>query len=93
MNSISLGMGDYITVWYISQYNYYNNIKYVIKNKLKNIYAQIFCSITSTAVSIAAASAPSASLTLMPLVLNAIGAPVQDIGLLFAIDWLWYENL
>ncbi|CAG7723968.1 unnamed protein product [Allacma fusca] len=48
-------------------------------------YATII--ITATTVSIATASAPSASLTMMFIVLNAINAPVKDIGLLFAIDW------
>jgi len=44
--------------------------------------------ITSTAVSVASASVPSAALALMFIVLNAIGAPTKDIGLLFAVDWL-----
>ncbi|CAL8107507.1 unnamed protein product [Orchesella dallaii] len=44
--------------------------------------------ISATAVSIATAGAPSASLTLLPIILNAIGAPLEDIALLFAIDWL-----
>ncbi|ODM94778.1 Excitatory amino acid transporter 2 [Orchesella cincta] len=44
--------------------------------------------ITSTAVSVASASVPSAALALMFIVLNAIQVPTKDIGLLFAVDWL-----
>ena len=44
--------------------------------------------IASTAVSIASASIPSAALALMFIVLNAVGVPTADIGLLFAVDWL-----
>jgi len=43
--------------------------------------------LTSTAASIAAASVPSAALVLMMIVLSAIDAPVQDVSLLWAIDW------
>ena len=43
--------------------------------------------LTSTATSIAAASVPSAALVLMLIVLTAIEAPVQDVSLLWAIDW------
>ena len=44
-------------------------------------------SLTSTAASIASASVPSAALVLMMIVLSAIDAPVQDVSLLWAIDW------
>eukprot|EP00092_Neocalanus_flemingeri_P040388 GFUD01043987.1.p1 GENE.GFUD01043987.1~~GFUD01043987.1.p1 ORF type:complete len:516 (-),score=93.80 GFUD01043987.1:82-1629(-) len=43
--------------------------------------------LTSTAASIASASVPSAALVLMLIVLQAIDAPVQDVSLLWAIDW------
>ncbi|XP_065342648.1 excitatory amino acid transporter isoform X2 [Cloeon dipterum] len=43
--------------------------------------------LTSTAASIASASVPSAALVLMLIVLTAIDAPVQDVSLLFAVDW------
>jgi len=43
--------------------------------------------LTSTAASIASASVPSAALVLMLIVLTAIDAPVQDVSLLWAIDW------
>jgi len=43
--------------------------------------------LTSTAASIASASVPSAALVLMLIVLSAIDAPVQDVSLLWAIDW------
>ena len=41
----------------------------------------------ATAASVAAASVPSAALVLMMIVLSAIDAPVQDVSLLWAIDW------
>ena len=37
--------------------------------------------------SVAAASVPSAALVLMLLVLTAIECPVQDVSLLWTIDW------
>lgn len=43
--------------------------------------------LTATAASIASASVPSAALVLMLIVLSAIDAPVQDVSLLWAIDW------
>merc|ERR1712071_234621 len=43
--------------------------------------------LTSTAASIASASVPSAALVLMLIVLSAIDAPIQDVSLLWAIDW------
>merc|ERR1719499_1484821 len=43
--------------------------------------------LTSTAASVASASVPSAALVLMLLVLTAINAPVQDVSLLWAVDW------
>ena len=43
--------------------------------------------LTSTAASIASASVPSAALVLMLIVLTAIDAPVQDVSLLWAVDW------
>jgi len=47
----------------------------------------MYGSVAATAVSIASTGAPSASLTLIFIVLNAINAPLEDVGLLFAIDW------
>jgi len=43
--------------------------------------------LTSTAASVASASVPSAALVLMIIVLTAINAPVQDVSLLWAVDW------
>ena len=42
---------------------------------------------TATAASIASASVPSAALVLMLIVLSAINVPVQDVSLLWAVDW------
>merc|ERR1711993_228873 len=43
--------------------------------------------LTSTAASVASASVPSAALVLMIIVLTAIDVPVQDVSLLWAVDW------
>ncbi|CAG0894016.1 unnamed protein product [Cyprideis torosa] len=43
--------------------------------------------VTSTAVSVAAASVPSAALVLMLMVLGAIDVPTGTVNLLFTIDW------
>ncbi|KAH8360941.1 hypothetical protein KR093_000534, partial [Drosophila rubida] len=43
--------------------------------------------LTSTAASMSSASVPSAALVLLLVVLSAIDAPVQDVTLLFAVDW------
>merc|ERR1719150_3361985 len=43
--------------------------------------------LTSTAASVASASVPSAALVLMIIVLTAINAPVQEVSLLWAVDW------
>merc|ERR1712001_26248 len=43
--------------------------------------------LTATATSVASASVPSAALVLMLIVLSAIDAPVQDVSLLWAVDW------
>lgn len=45
-------------------------------------------SIAATATSMSSASVPSAALVLLLIVLSIIEAPVEDVGLLFAIDWL-----
>lgn len=42
---------------------------------------------TSFAASMSSASVPSAALVLLIMVLTAIDAPLQDVTLLFAIDW------
>ena len=49
--------------------------------------------LTSTAASVASASVPSAALVLMLIVLTAIDAPVQDVSLLWAVDWfVWVSQ-
>jgi solute carrier family 1 (glutamate/neutral amino acid transporter) protein 4 len=44
--------------------------------------------LTSTACSMSSASIPSAALVLLLVVLTAIEAPVHNVTLLFAVDWL-----
>ncbi|PSN53710.1 Excitatory amino acid transporter 3 [Blattella germanica] len=43
--------------------------------------------LASTAASFSSASVPSAALVLIFMVLSTIDAPVQDVSLLFAVDW------
>lgn len=43
--------------------------------------------LTSFAASLSSAPIPSAALVLLIMVLTAIDAPLQDVSLLFAIDW------
>lgn len=44
--------------------------------------------VTSTAASFSSASVPSAALVLLLMVLAAIDTPINDVSLLFAVDWL-----
>ncbi|KAH9399210.1 hypothetical protein TYRP_018119 [Tyrophagus putrescentiae] len=48
----------------------------------------VIVSITSTAASVGAAGIPQAGLITMVIVLNALGLPPENIGLVFIIDWL-----
>jgi solute carrier family 1 (glial high affinity glutamate transporter), member 2 len=43
--------------------------------------------LTSLAASMSVAPVPSAALVLLIMVLTSIDAPIQDVTLLFAIDW------
>ena len=56
-------------------------------NQISSNLTTRVCSLTSTAASVASASVPSAALVLMMIVLTAIEAPVQDVSLLWAVDW------
>ncbi|XP_071951932.1 excitatory amino acid transporter 1-like [Antedon mediterranea] len=47
----------------------------------------ITISVTSTLASIGAAAIPHAGLVTMVIVLNAVGIPIDDISLIFIIDW------
>lgn len=53
----------------------------------KLFHHSVLQSLTSTAASVSSASVPSAALVLLLVVLSAIDAPVNDVSLLFAIDW------
>lgn len=48
---------------------------------------QIIIFLTATLASIGAASIPHAGTVMMVLVLNAVGIPLEGIGLIWAIDW------
>lgn len=47
----------------------------------------VIISITATAASVGAAGIPQAGLVTMVIVLNAVGLPVEDVALIFAVDW------
>ena len=49
--------------------------------------AQVIVFITATLAAIAAAGIPEAGLVTMVIVLNAVGLPLEGIGLLLAVDW------
>ena len=46
-----------------------------------------FFSITATLASIGAAGVPQAGLVTMVIVLQAVNLPVEDIGIILAVDW------
>lgn len=48
----------------------------------------LFGSITATLAAIGAASVPSAGLVTMVMVLTSVGLPINDIALIFAVDWM-----
>jgi Na+/H+-dicarboxylate symporter len=47
----------------------------------------VIYSLTATAAAIGAAGIPSAGLVTMAIVLTAVGLPIDDIRLIYAIDW------
>jgi Na+/H+-dicarboxylate symporter len=49
---------------------------------------QVIVAITATLAAIGAASIPEAGLVTMIIVLNAVGLPVEYIGLILTVDWL-----
>ncbi|XP_060578971.1 excitatory amino acid transporter 1-like [Ruditapes philippinarum] len=52
-----------------------------------NVGEVITISLTATAAAIGAAGIPSAGLVTMAIVLTAVGLPIDDIRLIYAIDW------
>lgn len=47
----------------------------------------VLVSITATAASVGAAGIPQAGLVTMVIVLQAVGLPVEDVALIFVVDW------
>lgn len=57
--------------------------------KIELLFQTLFSfSITATAASIGAAGIPSAGLVTLIMVLEAVGAPTDKIGLIMSVDWL-----
>ena len=52
------------------------------------ITSQIVIAVTATMAAIGAAGIPEAGLVTMVIVLNAVGLPVEYIGLILSVDWL-----
>ena len=68
--------------------------EYHLLRSLSSDPNNLLTSLTSTAASIASASVPSAALVLMLIVLTAIDVPVQDVSLLWAVDWfVWVTTI
>ena len=48
----------------------------------------LIVAVTATLASIGAAGIPEAGLVTMVIVLNAVGLPIEYIGLILSVDWL-----
>ena len=49
---------------------------------------QVVIALTATLAAIGAAGIPEAGLVTMLIVLNAVGLPVEYVGLILSVDWL-----
>ena len=49
---------------------------------------QLIVAVTATLAAIGAAGIPEAGLVTMIIVLNAVGLPVEYVGLILSVDWL-----
>lgn len=49
---------------------------------------QVIVAVTATLAAIGAAGIPEAGLVAMLIVLNAVGLPLEYIGLILTVDWL-----
>jgi len=78
INMDGTALYEAVAVIFIAQY----------RNVDLDVVQVIIIAITATAASIGAAGIPQAGLITMVIVLNAVGFPVEDASLVFAIDWL-----
>jgi Na+/H+-dicarboxylate symporter len=49
---------------------------------------QVIIAVTATLAAIGAAGIPEAGLVTMLIVLNAVGLPIEYVGLILSVDWL-----
>lgn len=61
--------------------------KFEISRLLRTSVLNIAFSVTATAIAIGAAGIPSAGAVTTIVVLQAVSLPLDDIGLIMAVDW------
>lgn len=59
-----------------------------VRGRALNFGSLVAISVTATAASIGAAGIPQAGLVTMVMVLETVGLPAEDVGLILAVDWL-----
>ena len=59
----------------------------LVKGATNGLCVWLF-SIVATAAAIGAAGIPEAGLVTMVIALSSVGLPTEDIGLIYAVDWI-----